>query len=605
MRPFDAVLMISFGGPQGMADVRPFLENVLRGRRVAPGRIDEVAHHYELFGGVSPLTALTMRQAEGCGNGWRPAGCRCRSTSGCATGIRSSPTRWRDVAGRDPAGRRRHRRGASQLFELHPIQGERRRGARDAARARAGRRRGHLRRRLAHASRVHRSQRRARRATRSPPAAGAPGARRTGVHRAQHPGQHGGQVSRIGSSSRRPARLVAAQRQRRRARRRDSTTRPSIRAAAAAPRTRGSVLTSASTCASLARADVAAAVLSPAGFLIDHVEVLYDLDVEAAAIASEIGLTHRPRRHGRRPPAVPRHAGRRGDGHRDALRRRAAAAGGAGLTTAAPIGPPHDPRARAEARTGVPGRPLLTFLASEPCQTGPFAAWPRPCASQRLRDGNPPDSSRVRADLVSRAGACCTRSRSRFSRWRSPAPTHRHSMAAGPADADRDRTDPRAGAVRDRSAGPSRAGADLSGPRVGAGRRPPTPTAATSSAICRTAGSRSARPRPATSPCSTGRPGRSNPGKPIELADKQTLDKADLVMPRGSAITGRIVDEVGEPVADAVVTAMRQEWSGGPAAPGQRRAHRPDQRPRASSGSTACRPATTTSAPRCGTWTGR
>ena len=65
MPPFDAVLMISFGGPQGMADVRPFLENVLRGRRVAPGRIDEVAHHYERFGGVSPLTALTMRQAEG------------------------------------------------------------------------------------------------------------------------------------------------------------------------------------------------------------------------------------------------------------------------------------------------------------------------------------------------------------------------------------------------------------------------------------------------------------------------------------------------------------------------------------------------------------
>src|SRR3982751_60097 len=65
MPSFDAVLMVSFGGPQGMADVRPFLENVLRGRRVAPGRIDEVAHHYELFGGVSPLTALTMKHADG------------------------------------------------------------------------------------------------------------------------------------------------------------------------------------------------------------------------------------------------------------------------------------------------------------------------------------------------------------------------------------------------------------------------------------------------------------------------------------------------------------------------------------------------------------
>ena len=62
---FDAVLVVSFGGPQGPDDVRPFLENVLRGRRVAPHRIDEVAHHYQLFGGVSPITELTMRQAEG------------------------------------------------------------------------------------------------------------------------------------------------------------------------------------------------------------------------------------------------------------------------------------------------------------------------------------------------------------------------------------------------------------------------------------------------------------------------------------------------------------------------------------------------------------
>ena len=64
MPPFDAVLLVSFGGPLGPGDVRPFLENVLRGRRVAPERLEEVAHHYDLFGGVSPLTALTMRQAE-------------------------------------------------------------------------------------------------------------------------------------------------------------------------------------------------------------------------------------------------------------------------------------------------------------------------------------------------------------------------------------------------------------------------------------------------------------------------------------------------------------------------------------------------------------
>ena len=65
LNPFDAVLVVAFGGPQGLDDIRPFLENVLRGRRVAPGRLEEVAHHYELFGGVSPITALTLKQAEG------------------------------------------------------------------------------------------------------------------------------------------------------------------------------------------------------------------------------------------------------------------------------------------------------------------------------------------------------------------------------------------------------------------------------------------------------------------------------------------------------------------------------------------------------------
>jgi ferrochelatase len=62
---FDGVLLVAFGGPQGPQDVRPFLANVLRGRRVAPERVEEVAHHYELFGGVSPITDLTRAQAAG------------------------------------------------------------------------------------------------------------------------------------------------------------------------------------------------------------------------------------------------------------------------------------------------------------------------------------------------------------------------------------------------------------------------------------------------------------------------------------------------------------------------------------------------------------
>jgi ferrochelatase len=52
---YDAILIVSFGGPEGMDDVMPFLENVLRGRNVPRQRMIEVAHHYERFGGVSPL----------------------------------------------------------------------------------------------------------------------------------------------------------------------------------------------------------------------------------------------------------------------------------------------------------------------------------------------------------------------------------------------------------------------------------------------------------------------------------------------------------------------------------------------------------------------
>jgi ferrochelatase len=62
---FDAVLIVSFGGPQGPDDIRPFLANVLRGRRVPPERVEAVARHYELFGGVSPITPITQRQADG------------------------------------------------------------------------------------------------------------------------------------------------------------------------------------------------------------------------------------------------------------------------------------------------------------------------------------------------------------------------------------------------------------------------------------------------------------------------------------------------------------------------------------------------------------
>jgi ferrochelatase len=57
---YDAVLLVSFGGPDGPNDVMPFLENVLRGRNVPRERMLEVAEHYQHFGGKSPINEQNL-----------------------------------------------------------------------------------------------------------------------------------------------------------------------------------------------------------------------------------------------------------------------------------------------------------------------------------------------------------------------------------------------------------------------------------------------------------------------------------------------------------------------------------------------------------------
>ena len=54
---YDALLLASFGGPEGQEDVIPFLRNVTRGRGIPDERLEEVAHHYRHFGGISPINA--------------------------------------------------------------------------------------------------------------------------------------------------------------------------------------------------------------------------------------------------------------------------------------------------------------------------------------------------------------------------------------------------------------------------------------------------------------------------------------------------------------------------------------------------------------------
>jgi ferrochelatase len=55
MAAYDAFVLVSFGGPEGPADVMPFLRNVTAGRNVPDSRLAQVAEHYYAFGGVSPI----------------------------------------------------------------------------------------------------------------------------------------------------------------------------------------------------------------------------------------------------------------------------------------------------------------------------------------------------------------------------------------------------------------------------------------------------------------------------------------------------------------------------------------------------------------------
>ena len=91
--PYEAVLLVSFGGPEKAEAVIPFLENVTRGRGIPRERLEEVGQHYLHFGGRSPindqnralLAALRADLARAGSNlpvywgnrNWAPAGCWC------------------------------------------------------------------------------------------------------------------------------------------------------------------------------------------------------------------------------------------------------------------------------------------------------------------------------------------------------------------------------------------------------------------------------------------------------------------------------------------------------------------------------------------------
>jgi len=71
---YDAFLLLSFGGPEGPDDVLPFLENVTRGRGVPRERLAEVAEHYHAYGGVSPINSQCREMLAAIGGAFAGAG---------------------------------------------------------------------------------------------------------------------------------------------------------------------------------------------------------------------------------------------------------------------------------------------------------------------------------------------------------------------------------------------------------------------------------------------------------------------------------------------------------------------------------------------------
>src|SRR5918999_146683 len=68
LHPYEAVLLVSFGGPERPEEVMPFLENVTRGRGIPRERLAEVGEHYYLFGGRSPINQQCRMLLAGVGN---------------------------------------------------------------------------------------------------------------------------------------------------------------------------------------------------------------------------------------------------------------------------------------------------------------------------------------------------------------------------------------------------------------------------------------------------------------------------------------------------------------------------------------------------------
>ena len=281
--PFDAVLLIAFGGPTRRADIRPFLRNVLRQRRVPPARLEAVVAHYERFDGVSPLTAITERQASGLRDRLAAAGTRLP----VYVGMRNwHPFLDDTLAAMATAGVRRalgfilaahHSYSSCAQYRQNVADARealRRRGAQDIHVVYAAGWHDHPGFVAANAGRVEVARRRLPAAVR--------GVARL-VFTAHSIPTRMAAESRYAEEIRDSARLVAEAAgasdwavafQSRSGRPQDPWLGPDIGDYLRAERSRG----------------LRAVVICPLGFVADHIEVLYDLDIEAATLCAQLDL---------------------------------------------------------------------------------------------------------------------------------------------------------------------------------------------------------------------------------------------------------------------------------------------------------------------------
>ena len=276
----DAILLVAFGGPERAEDVRPFLAEVLRGRRVSPERIEEVVHHYELIGGRSPLNELTFRQAKALGDALRARG----DDRTVWVGMRNwKPWIADTLAAMADAG---VRDAVTVLLSPHATEASRTRylESLEAGRARLADRAPAL--RFVRAWFVHPGFVGAAAARAADTLATLPTARRADAalvftaHSVPTPmADASPYVAEITASARAVAGRLGHRRwqvawQSRSGRPEDPWLEPDVNDALRA----------------LAADGTRDAVVVPIGFVCDHVEVLYDLDVEARATAAGLGL---------------------------------------------------------------------------------------------------------------------------------------------------------------------------------------------------------------------------------------------------------------------------------------------------------------------------